>query len=403
MASDVEANKNAEDKSVEKSMEKRESNRTSSNKGERDPLTICCSKKCTVLVCVNCYSLFHKSCSERMGKKLQKVDEHKVICCEKENIFFDSREVHKLQIENRLLSKLITEIEDKNAVLKENNRLLQEKMEGKVDKINKLDKKHKQEQKKSGLSESKINNSHRDIEWPKHDVNKQVSSNMKELMDAQNECIHTIINLESDISREKTISLEIKPPSTSISNKQLGYSIQETTAADQSTAQSVKKITGIRSSPINNLSNTHTRHQASPYKYTNQITGSSQGRSGPRRRQKDLCIGTADIQDAENDFIGKEINKKVWLFISRVKDHVTGEKIKTYIMDKANLEDDRDVVVERIKTKYDDIRKDCQCFKVGIRFDLKEQVYTQNFWPKKVAFRRFDFQTKSNVEDEKDF
>lgn len=123
-----------------------------------------------------------------------------------------------------------------------------------------------------------------------------------------------------------------------------------------------------------------------------------------KTKRREINIGTAETEteDEENDFIGKESNKKVWLFISRVKDHVTIEKIKNYIKKKTDLHDDSDIVVEHTKTKYDDIRKDCQCFKIGINYDKKDVVYEENFWPKKVAYRRFNFNANTQAEDNKD-
>ena len=91
-------------------------------------------------------------------------------------------------------------------------------------------------------------------------------------------------------------------------------------------------------------------------------------------------------------FCGKpeSTDKKVWLFVSRVKDTVTEDNIKTYIQKKTNLADN-DVTVVKFPTKYDSIRKDCKCFKVGIKFDLKDKVYENDFWPSRVAFSRFKF------------
>lgn len=88
----------------------------------------CCSKKCSVMVCINCYSVFHKSCSDRAVKKLQKLDDYKVICCEGVKPLINTDQISKLQMENNLLKKLLLEMEDKNTILKENNGLLLDKI-----------------------------------------------------------------------------------------------------------------------------------------------------------------------------------------------------------------------------------------------------------------------------------
>lgn len=88
----------------------------------------CCGKKCGVVVCVNCFSIYHKSCGNRMSK-LQKIGGSKVICCEtkKEDLGIQTGIIDKLQLENSLLKRLLSEMEDKNHILKENNRLLIER------------------------------------------------------------------------------------------------------------------------------------------------------------------------------------------------------------------------------------------------------------------------------------
>lgn len=111
-----------------------------------------------------------------------------------------------------------------------------------------------------------------------------------------------------------------------------------------------------------------------------------------RRRTQVGTAATSNTETEENVFSGKpeRIDKKAWLFISRVKDIVTEEHIKSFIKKKTKLEDN-DVIVTRFPTKYDNIRKDGKCFKIGIKFDLKDKVYESDFWPSRVAFSRFKF------------
>lgn len=108
-----------------------------------------------------------------------------------------------------------------------------------------------------------------------------------------------------------------------------------------------------------------------------------------RSVKKPVVVGTAVVAPSEDAFMGREANdKKAWLFVSRVKDGIDETIVKDYIKRKAEL-DDKDVVVKRIETSYE--KKDSNCFQVGIKFELKDQLYEVDFWPKGVAFRRFNF------------
>lgn len=100
--------------------------------------------------------------------------------------------------------------------------------------------------------------------------------------------------------------------------------------------------------------------------------------------------GVAEISkdDEINGFLGREISeKKIWLFVGKVKDHVTEDLVKKYLQKKTNPENN--IYVREIDT-YKKI-KDNKCFKVGINYDLKDEAYTSSFWPRGVAVHRFDF------------
>lgn len=113
-------------------------------------------------------------------------------------------------------------------------------------------------------------------------------------------------------------------------------------------------------------------------------------RSGQRHYQRrNVNIGCAQSISDSDGFAGRETSsKKAWLFVSRVKDDVTEETVKTYIINKTNLNQD-DVIVKQIETTYN--RKDSKCFQVGVKFEMKDVLYKGEFWPQGVAFRRFKF------------
>lgn len=104
----------------------------------------CCSKKCTVYVCVRCFATYHISCGARF--KFTELDGNKVICCRSQSdgdggsggsstggaaqtadiTPVDSDERFVMQI--TLLKKLVDEISDKNTILKDCNDLLKDKI-----------------------------------------------------------------------------------------------------------------------------------------------------------------------------------------------------------------------------------------------------------------------------------
>lgn len=107
-----------------------------------------------------------------------------------------------------------------------------------------------------------------------------------------------------------------------------------------------------------------------------------------------MILGTAEISSGENAFSGRDAsNKKAWLFVSRVKDTVTEEIVRKYIASKTNAAAE-ELVVKQISTTYQ--RKDSKCFQIGIKFGLKDLLYTQEFWPSGVAFRRYRFDLNEN-------
>lgn len=113
-----------------------------------------------------------------------------------------------------------------------------------------------------------------------------------------------------------------------------------------------------------------------------------------RYPRKVVNIGTAEVTPENNAFAGRNVSgKKAWLFISRVRDTATEETVKSYIMGKTGTNED-EVSVKQVDTTYK--RKDSKCFQVGIKFDLKDRLYEDGFWPGGVAFRRFRFNFGEN-------
>lgn len=120
-----------------------------------------------------------------------------------------------------------------------------------------------------------------------------------------------------------------------------------------------------------------------------------------RQRKQAVSLGTAETASDGDAFEGRDVKpRKAWLFISRVKDNTSEDVVRSYIKKKTGV-DDGDISVKSIETNYE--RKDSKCFQVGIRFELKDKLYSSDFWPSGVAFRRFRFDFNRGKDGQRDF
>lgn len=110
-----------------------------------------------------------------------------------------------------------------------------------------------------------------------------------------------------------------------------------------------------------------------------------------KRNKAERKIGTDnEIGDFEPS---KQVNqnKKIWLFLSKVKNTVTEEIVAKHIIKKTSARKE-EVEVKLCKAKFENKQQNQQlCFMVGVNMDLKDMVYGENFWPLGVGFQRFDF------------
>lgn len=77
---------------------------------------------------------------------------------------------------------------------------------------------------------------------------------------------------------------------------------------------------------------------------------------------------------------------KLWLFISRCKQHVTEKMIMDYTTAKTNSSD---ISVKLLETRP--MHNNKKSFMVGFNAEERDKVYTNSFWPAGVRFERFDF------------
>lgn len=115
-----------------------------------------------------------------------------------------------------------------------------------------------------------------------------------------------------------------------------------------------------------------------------------------RRHRKNINLGTHEAENEEGEalrFEAKNKNKdgtrRLWLFIGRAKDHVTPSIVTEYVAKKGKVE------ASQISVKQLDTNKKIsnnKCFLIGMPLQLKDEAYSNNFWPRGIRYERFNFQ-----------
>ena len=107
-----------------------------------------------------------------------------------------------------------------------------------------------------------------------------------------------------------------------------------------------------------------------------------------RRKKKPAVLGTA-IPENEENFAAPIGGVRGWFHIGRTKKETSCEDIDAYIMKR--LPNSKLLKVEKLVT----LGKRA-AFKVGIDFELIEKIKCENFWPKGVSIRRFNFTSNTS-------
>lgn len=101
-----------------------------------------------------------------------------------------------------------------------------------------------------------------------------------------------------------------------------------------------------------------------------------------RKRRKNLGTGNS-FNDKNDEFAGGE--RKVWLYINRIKRSATDQVIKKYI-EKNGFQGEQ-VEVKELPTDENRLK----AFVVTAPLKRKDELYDPAFWPSGVGIRRFDF------------
>lgn len=277
--------------------------------------------------------------------------------------------------ENNLLKKLVSEMEDKNEILKENNKLL-------LEKIFTLQTNTKLNRQKLSISDVTNNNP---------------SLNLQEKADKEDETIE-FQSKTGRTNNENLTNTEANKPNLTKQGNASPHTTQ--TIMGRTYASTVKqdscqqKINETRNNQpvaknkpislkevqeaVNLASNLRREHNSG-----NVIEGKITKRNITKPTKN---IGQAKDSEEDNS-IG--IQRKAWMYINRVNQHVTEDVILAYL-NKKNLADPQ-YEVEELKSNNNKVSKS---FRVGARIELLNELYKPTFWPQGVGFRRYNFQRK---------
>lgn len=317
----------------------------------------CCQSKTTKnIVCIKCGNIYHLSCAVKNKLKCVKICDSRIVCAECE--LLDSQTtsneaIIKLKTENEFLKKILKEKEDKynlllsnNDLLTQNNRLLQDKiihLESKYDSSSFLP--HQQKAVSKSLHKKDVNKAVGNI-VNKSDMTSNKVKHRLHAEKAQMEIMNDIIQLENG---DKTEIAQVNNENGTDSGNASGNAQAED--AGYSTVTYKKKRNFI-----------------------------------------------AKRLYGENDTENFGVQKKIWLYLYRIKRDITSEIIENYFKKHSKFKN-ANITVKELQTDSDQNK----CFMFGIDFHFKEDIYKPSTWPKNVAYKRFNFRKYNEYQRSENF
>lgn len=328
--------------------------------------------------CKNCATYFHTSCATKKSKK----------CCENEHIITINSQTTELEpskvmsktrgIENdqgippmkqppqvEFLKRLVKELEDKNLLLTENCNLWKSR-------AIELEKKWRESSAVVGKQkQNKIISNENSV------LQVQVTSALR---NRQTENPRRHSDRRSDTKENTNPKNEIASGSETIE--------LERDAATVGTATDIYNSIFEPTSPTSSLPPLQWSQVAARgrEKSTDQQRKILQKRRGNSNRQ----TGTRDEENGDFQALKPlNKNKKIWLFLSKVKNTVTVDTIQTYILKNIGAPPTSSVSIKLCEVKKPN--PDHLSFMIGVDPEFKDTVYRENFWPSGVRFERFNF------------
>lgn len=323
----------------------------------------CCpTKGCKVYVCTKCFAVYHKSCSKKISNlKITDPDKCTVVCCGSADINapqvnagageVDMAMYREKVLECKYLQMLLDEVRDKNRVLQMNNDLLLEKL-GRPGQP-KDDSDNRDEGQKVSMCSRNVGQSML--------VNQQVQQN-------------------TAVGGGAVKRVSVRVPLAGGPRSQVSGS-EATVSGNHSEQSGLKQRQYSAIAAVNrpvgekSTSGMSTGSNNGVYQIVN--NGRNSG------YKKKLGSGGTAPGDAVG-FAGGD--RRVWLYLYRVKRSATEEIVTQYINNKPGYEQDK-ITVRELPTDENQLK----CFVVVAPLEKKDEMYDPSFWPNFVGIKRFDF------------
>lgn len=343
--------------------------------------------------CKKCDGVYHYSCSQRIKNvKVLDSQNYLIICCDltTSEVSYRGQDggksgdmtptqtqqqdhfsaVEKLKLENACLLKMLQAAEEKNQLLFENIKLLKENkklLEEKLDSFLHSDKESRNQGNYQAISKTAPMKYSEIAQQKKLSTNDKYSKQTK-----QNE----------SVCKQRNASREVLNQNA------------EPIVANKSSYQELERVQRNKMTDIINLDNDGDNRieiENDDYKVV---------KHRGHRRTIIRRVGTNPITEKDKDegFAGAE--RRVWLYINRVKPHVTEDIIKKYIGRKPTF---KDLKVEVREVKYADAKGDLKSFMVKAPLEKKDELYQPDFWPEGVGIKRFNFKLYNKNQTSSDF
>lgn len=367
----------------------------------------CVTKDVSVLVCIRCYAVFHKSCAKRI-QNVRIFSDHRVVCsdCEaknggsqsqvNENINKGNSSVDTVLLENSYLKQILKEVQEKNDVLQLNNKLL-------LDRI-----RFEESIKKSTRIQNQ--NIHKNPDKGGFMVPEPPNPRMS-LQGDRGRLTEINARTRPEIENTKTTEQFQRNNEKSELVNQLSLAVdrRQIVAERATLREGDRNVSGNNNNSQQNLNeNTESKSEHENEGVFTEVTYRKRNRSsnkmgttrGYREKSKHKKIGKAEVSEEEKrgGFSGRE--RRLWLYINRVNNHVKPSDILEYIKKKPGFES-ADIGVKELQNKAaEKVQSPLKSFVVAAPITKKDEMYDEDFWPVGVGIGRFSFRAYRSTHKE---
>ena len=341
------------------------------------------SRKCSSIVCVNCGKVYHKSCAERNFKgKVKFLDETRLTCCETD---LTSITDSVLREEICLLRQLVKEITEKNLLLEENKKILNEKIQ------------FLEEEKQKKKKKRHENSSGKQVEL--------ASPQRKKRFD-HTEVIVEVLNPENPISQlpsaieqmqNEDSGLPLKQPEAFRKQQDVVESRDQISTAkarcfaERIKDQSMSKANDVSQGDIlaselsktqNILEKTNSSEKSTQalnedpvdpkYAWKTVVGRSNRKRPEPEKGRKENVT----------QLLVASPRKKAWIFLSGFQAKTSHEDILNYLKENGI----NNCNCYKMHTKKDKIRSS---FKLSVPIEKKKEAMSPELWPAGIVINHF--------------